>query len=218
MQDIFGPSILGGYAFALMSRFSGVSHLNFAGALNYQLVSIGSTGPQCANVKKMEETYRLASIIFDAGSPRAVARADVPHRAGVWQQLQRTDGQWHAGACIKCVPFALRIFGRGGSSNSNIRSGRSGYVQWLLVWTLGRDVSMSPLEVAKAFNAPLLAAEHSNAEVEELVKSVGARRVRYQQVLSNAEAVGGGKTEVHVVVTDNDWTQTHLEFIDVQAV
>lgn len=49
-------------------------------------------------------------------------------------------------------------------------------------WMLGRDVSMSPLEIARAFNAPLLAQDDSNAKASELVKSSGITHVRYQQL------------------------------------
>jgi len=46
-------------------------------------------------------------------------------------------------------------------------------------WELGRDVSMSPLEIAKAFNAPLLAMEDSNNNNKGLVNSLGHKAVRY---------------------------------------
>ncbi|KAI4654379.1 uncharacterized protein J4E78_007425 [Alternaria triticimaculans] len=46
-------------------------------------------------------------------------------------------------------------------------------------WHLGREVSLSPIEVAKAFAAPVLQNASSNAEVEALVKEIGSRRVRY---------------------------------------
>ena len=50
-------------------------------------------------------------------------------------------------------------------------------------WVLGRDVSMSPLEIAKAFNAPFLKSnESSNAEIKRLLKDIGERRVKYGEV------------------------------------
>jgi hypothetical protein len=44
---------------------------------------------------------------------------------------------------------------------------------------LGREVSLSPVEVAKAFAAPALQEASSNAEVEQLVKEIRGQRVRY---------------------------------------
>ncbi|KAI4624563.1 hypothetical protein J4E83_004238 [Alternaria metachromatica] len=44
-------------------------------------------------------------------------------------------------------------------------------------WHLGREVSLSPIEIAKAFNAPLLAESHPNAEVRRLLKECGEQRL-----------------------------------------
>lgn len=46
-------------------------------------------------------------------------------------------------------------------------------------WHLGRPVSLSPLEIAKAFDAPLLQAVDANGTSEELTKAIGDLRVRY---------------------------------------
>ena len=48
-------------------------------------------------------------------------------------------------------------------------------------WHLGRPMTLSPIETAKAFNAPMLVTDHahSNVEVNRLVRDVGTRRVQY---------------------------------------
>ena len=46
-------------------------------------------------------------------------------------------------------------------------------------WRLGREVSLSPVEVAKAFATPVLYDAGSNAEVVQLSREVGKKRVRY---------------------------------------
>jgi hypothetical protein len=46
-------------------------------------------------------------------------------------------------------------------------------------WRIGRVVSMSPLEIAKAFNAPMLREGDSNATAKQLVSEVGKKPVRY---------------------------------------
>ena len=54
-------------------------------------------------------------------------------------------------------------------------------------WHLGREVSLSPIEIAKAFNAPLLAGSHPNAEVRRLLKECGEQRLRYGVVWENPD-------------------------------
>ena len=46
-------------------------------------------------------------------------------------------------------------------------------------WHIGRKVSMSPVELAKAFNAPLMRNADSNAPVRKLLKQVGTKPVQY---------------------------------------
>jgi hypothetical protein len=50
------------------------------------------------------------------------------------------------------------------------------YFGW---WELGRNVSLDPLEVAKAFDAPHLEIVNGNAEGQDVAKRVGLERVRY---------------------------------------
>jgi hypothetical protein len=50
-------------------------------------------------------------------------------------------------------------------------------------WEDGREVSMSPLEIAKAFDAPLLAGADGNATVNEIIAQAGGRRVKYGEVV-----------------------------------
>lgn len=55
-------------------------------------------------------------------------------------------------------------------------------------WDLGRVVSMSPIETAKAFNAPMLRHGDSNAPAGDLLKQVGSQPVKYGVVHdANAE-------------------------------
>ncbi|RDL40421.1 uncharacterized protein BP5553_00400 [Venustampulla echinocandica] len=57
------------------------------------------------------------------------------------------------------------------------------FIGW---WELGRDVTLNPMETAKAFDAPLLRGPGSNAPLPELLKSMATRRVRFGEVESYA--------------------------------
>lgn len=50
-------------------------------------------------------------------------------------------------------------------------------------WHLGRQMSLSPIEIAKAFNAPLLKGCGSNSKVKEISKDVGGLEVVYGGVV-----------------------------------
>lgn len=46
-------------------------------------------------------------------------------------------------------------------------------------WRLGRQVSMSPLEIARAFGAPLLETADPNATGDDLKKELGTQKIRF---------------------------------------
>jgi hypothetical protein len=70
-------------------------------------------------------------------------------------------------------------------------------------WTLGRAVSFSPLELAKAFDSSELKECNSNSTGRDIARVVGERRVRYGAVSSGPE----GKSE-KLMVGHADWTVT----------
>jgi hypothetical protein len=58
-------------------------------------------------------------------------------------------------------------------------------------WLLGRPVSLSPLEIAKAFDAPLLRGVDANETSKDLARAIGDVRVRYEfEPPSEARLIG----------------------------
>jgi Protein of unknown function (DUF3176) len=66
-------------------------------------------------------------------------------------------------------------------------------------WEIGRDVSLNPIEVAKAFDAPLLKEAGSNSTIGQLRQQVGDFKVRYGEVI-NLEQSGVQQGEVEQVL------------------
>lgn len=57
-------------------------------------------------------------------------------------------------------------------------------------WKLGRTMSLSPIETAKAFEAPFLASCSGDATVDGMLKDVGAKRVLYGEYAGDSD-IGG---------------------------
>lgn len=55
-------------------------------------------------------------------------------------------------------------------------------------WQIGRRVTLSPIETAKAMGSPLLISEDGNSTARELVRELGRRRVRYGGVARDAQS------------------------------
>ena len=56
-------------------------------------------------------------------------------------------------------------------------------------WQLGRRVTLSPIETAKAFNAPLLSNNDSNAPIRALLDELGMRPVRYGALVADVSSL-----------------------------
>jgi hypothetical protein len=78
------------------------------------------------------------------------------------ETVYKTQPQWLASAfaviCLACFSIVPTYWG------------------W---WRLGRPVSMSPLEIARAFDAPLMQHADPNGTVADHLRAVGDMRVRY---------------------------------------
>ena len=65
-------------------------------------------------------------------------------------------------------------------------------------WKLGRNVSLSPVEIAKAFDATALVSSDSNLPAKDLLNEVGERQIRYGAVsLSAGSGYGVATAEMN---------------------
>ncbi|EAT86178.1 hypothetical protein SNOG_06347 [Parastagonospora nodorum SN15] len=62
---------------------------------------------------------------------------------------------------------------------------------------LGRKVTLSPIEVAKAFAAPSLHDALSNTDIKALLKTTGHRRLRYGAVWDDIEVDEHSEATLH---------------------
>jgi hypothetical protein len=66
-------------------------------------------------------------------------------------------------------------------------------------WQLGRHVSFSPIEIAKAFDAPLLQNVNTNSRAKDLLRDVGNLRIRYGASTPDTATSGRKETRHHPI-------------------
>ena len=182
-----GPTSFGGYWRALQNKFGSSSHLRFVGALGYESRSVGNLATQYAVVNASSSSsstgsigttcdlsFRdpLAEMLAGARSllfRTALAFADevtavqsvVATQSGERAVFRTSYGYLVGGVGVTALALcvAVGLF--------------RGYA------ALGRGVTMSPVEVGKAFDAPLMRGVDGNAEIKGLVRGVGGTAVRY---------------------------------------
>jgi hypothetical protein len=75
-------------------------------------------------------------------------------------------------------------------------------------WELGRNVSLSPIEIAKAFNAPIFMNVPSNRDIDAMLKELDGVKVRYGNKKSVDTSNGmdyGGALPEKLEMADPEW-------------
>jgi len=179
----FGPTHFSGLAFVLNTGFGSTMNMQFGGAVNYisNLVNgVTATRHVTIDASTSDAAYTNCSLSFTNPMDEMLAAArelvfrttmaatESPttqtvqaQQSGVVQVYITHGGFVAAGVIFTLLAWLLII--------PNFR----GY------WKFGRKVSMSPIETAKAFAAPLLQQADPNSTAEEIVKTLGHKDVRY---------------------------------------
>jgi hypothetical protein len=190
---------LGGYYLALKNKFNSEAHLPSIGTDGYELLTTGSTATQYAitNVSTINYlpigsscnlTFTDPTMDLIASARELMFRTALGIAVGNNSLVQTVSGlQFTTAAVYESQYVYLGI--------AVVLTGIAVFLVTLTFTgysTLGRSVSMSPLETAKAFNAPILDSADSNADVNSLMQLVGEKSVRYGAVLIDAAAPGFG--------------------------
>ncbi|EME85511.1 uncharacterized protein MYCFIDRAFT_206533 [Pseudocercospora fijiensis CIRAD86] len=188
LENMYGlPSPLGGYAYALSSKLNSATRVRFAGAAGYEVTSGGSTAAQFANMDDVTDyTMGLCYTKFSDPTDYLLQQArNLMFRTAFAQANATTMQNVTSATETRTVTVYKTHYAFLGSA-VGVTLVAIGVVLATFngFWLLGRSVTLSPIETAKAFNAPLLAQEPANAEVKELVKGAGMKPVRYGQPMT----------------------------------
>jgi hypothetical protein len=178
-------STIGGFQFAAASLFTStvifnfggpVSDSVFTGALASQMVrssdgwDVVAQDPMDVMLDAMREIAFRTSVRAGRDLANVTdAKQQVEYHGWATHSIYVTDYRYMAAAMVLGIASVLAI-------------GQTFY-GW---WELGRTVSLSPLEIAKAFNAPLLAQVGSNFDLSN-TKQLGplaTARVQYGEKLN----------------------------------
>ena len=168
------PSTMGGMATAAKSLFT--SSANYSNPLGTvvdgMLASLYMTKPnsheQSCDIEYSDPTPDVLNAVREimfrtaiAASNSSTVKTVVAHQKGN-RTIYVSDYQWFGGA------LALMLL--------NVLVTIPLFVGW---WHHGRMVSLSPIEISKAFEAPLLEGSSTNSNIDALLDQVGTRGVQY---------------------------------------
>ena len=186
-----GPTTLGGLAKAITDLYDSTANLRFIGSLGYELVTQGPTSNRFAIIDPSNPAANCTIYFEDPSIPLVEAARDLMFRTAIYsangtnafQTVQATEN-------ITLPVFHSNYVYLGLATLFSLLALLMVFPQFLGWWNLGRQVSMSPIETAKAFRAPMLMGSDPNGEKEELVAVTGDRGVMY-----GAVSPGDGQAE-----------------------
>lgn len=180
----FHHSTIGGFEYAARYLFSSKAVFNFAGAVSSTSLSgslanemiVGDTwnesfhDPMQSMVKTMQEIAFRTSV--RAGKDLANTtdtKQKVQYNGSATRSVYITDFRYMIAAVVLSIASVVAV-------------GLTFY-GW---WELGRTVSLSPLEIAKAFDAPLLSQVGSNLDLSRTknLGAIGAEKIQYGEQIS----------------------------------
>jgi hypothetical protein len=184
------PSYHGGLALALQNMFKSEVTMKFGGPVGQEISTRGVTGMRYHREKERDTTTQdvhnaCLSYWLDPTHDLLMTVREIAFRlafqtnvTGVAVQEMRAERLMTELVFQSDYVFlglALMLIGVSALAVVPL------LLKW---WRLGRAVSLSPIEVARAFGAPeLVAGSGSNSSLSELMKEVGSRKVRYGQVV-----------------------------------
>ena len=205
-EDVYnndGKTTYGGMARALHHRFGSYMLSIYGGPVGYQTMGDGESAT--AYIKNNQATPNCDMTFDDPMDDMLAGARELMFRSAVsagWfnnsyrQPISATEtvaqnvykSQYlFFGLAIMLFGLAIMLFGLG---ILFVTMTFNGY------WQLGRRVTLSPIETSKAFNAPLLTNNDSNAPIRALLDEMCMRPVRYGAVVADMRNVRRRKGSV----------------------
>ncbi|RDL32562.1 uncharacterized protein BP5553_09018 [Venustampulla echinocandica] len=181
-NDAQGPSTHGGMYLALSTMFNSQVRLSFGGAVGYILGTSGAPALQYAvtglTVGMTCPTYWSDPTDDMLSTARELAFRVAIHAAN---STNATNTQTISATSVDVLTvYVSHYLYLGLAVFFTLLSTLCIAPTFFGWWALGRKVSLSPIEIAKAFDAPILSNSlDSNLDADDLLKEVGDRPVRY---------------------------------------
>lgn len=175
-----GPSTLAGFALALANQYNSVANIRWVGAVGYELTNTGSTASRYVNTSTVSAYNSNCSLAFNDPMQELLAAArELMFRTAIaaanGTNIQTVSAQQITRAAVYESHYAYMV----GALAITLLAMLLVLPSFHGYWQLGRQVSMSPLEIGKAFGAESLNPINSNARADQIVKRLGDNEIRY---------------------------------------
>jgi Protein of unknown function (DUF3176) len=200
------PTVLGGFVLGIISQFNSSASIAFGGAVSWEMVTTGplahiyaSNDTVNCSLSFSDPTYDILAAMREIAFRHAIATSNNTNMQKVEGIVIGTVTAYKSNFIYLAIACAVMLVGA--------MATLSIFYGW---WELGRKMSFSPIETAKAFNAPMLQSHNWNGDAKTLLAEVGTKQVRYGEVLT----VNGAPLLAHVTVPAFTPVERRLEMVD----
>ena len=186
-----GPTTYGGLYKYLLDSYNSTANLYFAGARGYDLHTTGATSNRYALLSddvtpeqgSLGPTSSCTLFFSDPSNDLLQAVRELMFRTAILAANASTPPQRVMAQETVTLPvYNTQYLYMGLAVLCTMLGWLAVFPVWNGWWSVGRATSMSPIETAKAFRAPMLEGSDSNADADMLLKEVGDRELRYGAV------------------------------------
>lgn len=182
-MDTDGRTTYGGLQWTLKGRFESSLLMYYEGPNGYEIISYGELASAYAtNVTSIPE----CNVVFtDPMDDMLQGARELTFRAAVAAATQSNTSMLEYVTSNEVVTRNIYVSDYlyfGIATGLSMLSIIGVIATFNGFWLLGRSVSLSPIETAKAFNPPILSNHDSNATIRDLLEEVGKRSIRYGSV------------------------------------
>ncbi|KAL8787562.1 MAG: hypothetical protein Q9213_002124 [Squamulea squamosa] len=178
LDSSFNMSTYGGFFKSISDTYESTVHMNF-GAIGYQIFNEGAISSRYVNASGRLRSLNCSMAFRDptediiADFRELMFRTAIASAQPLNEQHVTAHESFETAVYVSSYRFlALAVL----FSLLGWFATIPVFTKW---WYLGRTVTLSPVEVAKAFGAPGLHTVDSNADAKRILKEIGDREIRY---------------------------------------
>lgn len=187
VYDVEGPTTLGGLAKALMDTYNSQAYISFGGFEGYEIDTFGATCNRYVVLSSSASFSDCSTSFTDPMNDMLKAVRDLMFRTAIAAANSSDTQQVMATETSTILVYESQYLFLGLAVLCSAAGCLATFLIVFRWWSVGRTVSMSPIETAKAFGPPQLRNSDSNAQINVLLKEVGDRPIRYGAIASGAD-------------------------------
>ncbi|KAL8995845.1 MAG: hypothetical protein Q9169_004497 [Polycauliona sp. 2 TL-2023] len=191
ISNSFNVSTYGGFFLALADAYESTVHMDY-GSIGYQIFNHGALSNRYVNAADELQNLSCSMSFRDPTEDIIADIRELMFRTAIASAEAKDEQRVIAHESLETPVYASSYRFLAIAALVSLLGWFATIPLFLGWWHIGRDVSLSPIETAKAFGAPGLDIDDSNADANAILKEIGNRGARYGVMTTTSPDRMGG--------------------------